>query len=95
MSDRGRLQQSAKAKCRGSRLGSAVTQGTRIALFRTPLLLGEDYLTDAVLRFMRDAGVRRVPVTGKQGELVGVLSLDDGAQKHRRTAYERRRINLR
>jgi CBS domain-containing protein len=44
---------------------------------RTPLLVGEDYLIDAVLRFMRDAGVRRVPVVGKQGELVGVLSLDD------------------
>jgi CBS domain-containing protein len=44
---------------------------------RTPLLVGEDYLIDAVLRFMRDAGVWRVPVVGKQGELVGVLSLDD------------------
>ena len=44
---------------------------------RTPLLVGEDYFIDAVLRFMRDAGVRRVPVVGKQGELVGVLSLDD------------------
>jgi CBS domain-containing protein len=44
---------------------------------RTPLLVGEDHLIDAVLRFMRDAGVRRVPVVGKQGELVGVLSLDD------------------
>lgn len=44
---------------------------------RSPLLVGEGHSIDTVLRFMRDVGVRRVPVVGKQGELVGVLSLDD------------------
>jgi CBS domain-containing protein len=44
---------------------------------RNPLLVGEDNSIDSVLSFMRDAGVRRVPVAGSHGELVGVLSLDD------------------
>jgi CBS domain-containing protein len=44
---------------------------------RSPLMVGADYSIDTVLCFMRDVGVRRVPVTGKQGELIGVLSLDD------------------
>jgi len=44
---------------------------------RSPLLIGEDHSLDAVLCFMRDAGVRRVPVVGKHSELLGVLSLDD------------------
>jgi len=44
---------------------------------RSPLLVGEDNSLDAVLGFMRDAGVRRVPVVGPHGELLGVLSMDD------------------
>jgi CBS domain-containing protein len=44
---------------------------------RAPLMVGADYSIDTVLCFMRDVGVRRVPVTGKQGELIGVLSIDD------------------
>lgn len=44
---------------------------------RNPLLVGEDDSLDATLIFMREAGVRRVPVVGRHGELVGVLSLDD------------------
>jgi CBS domain-containing protein len=44
---------------------------------RSPLMVGADYSIDTVLCFMRDAGVRRVPVTGEQGELIGVLSIDD------------------
>jgi len=44
---------------------------------RNPLLVGEDDSLDATLTFMREAGVRRVPVIGGRGELVGVLSLDD------------------
>jgi len=44
---------------------------------RNPLLAGEESSLDATLAFMGAAGVRRVPVLGKQGELVGVLSLDD------------------
>lgn len=44
---------------------------------RNPLLVGEDISMDAALGFMRDAGVRRVPVVGPRGELQGVLSVDD------------------
>jgi CBS domain-containing protein len=44
---------------------------------RTPLLIGEDHSLETLLLFMRDAGVRRVPVVGKKHELVGVLSFDD------------------
>lgn len=44
---------------------------------RSPLLVGENHSLDAVLRFMREVGVRRVPVTSAHGDLVGVLSLDD------------------
>jgi CBS domain-containing protein len=44
---------------------------------RAPLMIAEDASIDAALSFMRDAGVRRVAVTGSHGQLVGVLSLDD------------------
>lgn len=44
---------------------------------RSPLLISESHSLDALLCLMRDAGVRRVPVVGQEGELVGVLSLDD------------------
>lgn len=44
---------------------------------RNPLLVAENCSMDAVLAFMREAGVRRVPVIGAQRELVGVLSVDD------------------
>ena len=44
---------------------------------RNPLLISEDCALDATLGFMRDAGVRRVPVVRGDHELVGVLSLDD------------------
>lgn len=29
------------------------------------------------LRYMRDKGVRRMPVLGSEGELVGILTMDD------------------
>jgi CBS domain-containing protein len=29
------------------------------------------------IRYMRDKGVRRMPVVGKDGELIGILTLDD------------------
>jgi CBS domain-containing protein len=48
---------------------------------RNPLLVAEDNSLDAVLSFMGDAGVRRVPVVGPRGELLGVLSLDDVLQR--------------
>ena len=44
---------------------------------RNPLIVAEDCSLDAALSFMRDAGVRRVPVVGPHGELKGVLSVDD------------------
>ncbi|HTY49008.1 MAG TPA: CBS domain-containing protein [Steroidobacteraceae bacterium] len=44
---------------------------------RNPLLVRADCSLDATLSFMRDAGVRRVAVTKPDGELVGVLALDD------------------
>ena len=44
---------------------------------RSPLLAGEDQAVAAVLRHMRDVGVRRIPVVGARTQLVGVLSLDD------------------
>lgn len=44
---------------------------------RNPLIVAEDCSLDAALSFMRDAGVRRVPVVGSHGELKGVLSVDD------------------
>ncbi|HTY92666.1 MAG TPA: CBS domain-containing protein [Steroidobacteraceae bacterium] len=44
---------------------------------RNPLTVAEGQSVPAVLRHMRDLGVRRVPVVGSRNELVGVLSLDD------------------
>lgn len=44
---------------------------------RNPLLVSESSSIDAALCFMRDVGVRRVPVVGNAGELTGVLALDD------------------
>jgi CBS domain-containing protein len=44
---------------------------------RNPLLIEEDQSIEAVLRHMRDAGVRRVPVVDRSGTLTGVLSIDD------------------
>jgi CBS domain-containing protein len=44
---------------------------------RNPLVAGDSYALESMLRHMREAGVRRVPVVGLRSELVGVLSLDD------------------
>ena len=44
---------------------------------RDPLLAEEGQSLDAVLRHMREVGVRRVPVVDQLGFLIGVLSLDD------------------
>jgi CBS domain-containing protein len=41
------------------------------------LSVREDNSIDFALREMRRVGVRRVPVVGADGELVGVLSIDD------------------
>ena len=44
---------------------------------RNPLLIDEGQSIEAVLRHMREAGVRRVPVVDGTGALAGVLSIDD------------------
>jgi len=44
---------------------------------RDPLLIDEGQSIEAVLRHMREAGVRRVPVVDRSGALTGVLSIDD------------------
>ena len=44
---------------------------------RDPLLIDEAQSIEAVLRHMREAGVRRVPVVDRLGALTGVLSIDD------------------
>lgn len=44
---------------------------------REPVVAFEDESLGAALRKMRKIGVRRLPVVGKQEELVGVISLDD------------------
>lgn len=44
---------------------------------REPVVAFEDESVGAALKKMRKIGVRRLPVVGKQEELVGVISLDD------------------
>lgn len=44
---------------------------------REPIVAEEDSSVSAALRQMREIGVRRLPVVGVMGQLVGVLSLDD------------------
>jgi len=44
---------------------------------REPLLLSESETVENALREMRRRGVRRAPVVGDSGQLIGVVSLDD------------------
>jgi CBS domain-containing protein len=44
---------------------------------REPLLLSTSETLENALRTMRRRGVRRAPVVGDSGQLVGVVSLDD------------------
>jgi CBS domain-containing protein len=44
---------------------------------REPLVLGESETLESALRALRRRGVRRAPVVGDSGQLVGVVSLDD------------------
>lgn len=48
---------------------------------RNPLIVSEECPIDSALGFMRDAGVRRVPVVGAKERLVGVVSLDDVVER--------------
>jgi CBS domain-containing protein len=50
------------------------------AMTRELLTVREDDGVEFALREMRRRGVRRAPVVGKRGELVGVVSLDDVIQ---------------
>lgn len=42
-----------------------------------PVTVREDYELEDAVKLMRTRGVRILPVTGKEGELVGIVSLDD------------------
>lgn len=44
---------------------------------RDPLVIEDGQSIEVVLRHMREAGVRRVPVVDHSGALTGVLSIDD------------------
>ncbi len=44
---------------------------------RQPVVVDENASVGSALRDMRRVGIRRVPVTGRDGRLLGVLSLDD------------------
>jgi len=48
---------------------------------RDPLVIDEAQSIEAVLRHMREAGVRRVPVVDRSGALTGVLSIDDALER--------------
>jgi CBS domain-containing protein len=58
-----------EADPRSLRVGDVMTQ--------QPVTVGESESIEQALREMRRIGVRRLPVVGKRGELVGILSLDD------------------
>jgi predicted transcriptional regulator len=44
---------------------------------RQPVVAGEESSIASALQDMRQIGVRRLPIVGRAGQLVGVLSLDD------------------
>jgi len=44
---------------------------------RQPVVAGEGKSVSAALKEMRRVGVRRLPIVGEAGQLVGVVSLDD------------------
>ena len=58
-----------EADPRELRVGDIMTQ--------PPVTIGVAEPVEKALREMRRIGVRRLPVVGKRGELIGVLSLDD------------------
>ena len=57
------------ADVRSLRVGDVMT--------RQPVLAMEDSSVSVALHYMREIGVRRLPVVNRAGRLVGVLSLDD------------------
>jgi CBS domain-containing protein len=58
----------------------AVTVGD--AMTRNLLIAREADSVEFALREMRRRGVRRVPVVGTRGELVGILTVDDAVQHY-------------
>lgn len=44
---------------------------------RQPVLADESSSIESALNDMRRIGVRRLPIVGQSGQLIGVLSLDD------------------
>jgi CBS domain-containing protein len=58
-----------EADPRELRVGDIMTQ--------PPVTIGVAEPVEKALREMRRIGVRRLPVVGKRGELIGILSLDD------------------
>jgi CBS domain-containing protein len=54
---------------RALRVGDVMTQ--------QPIVIGEEAAIETALEQMRRSGVRRLPVVGQRGELLGVLSLDE------------------
>lgn len=57
------------ADIRSLRVGDVMT--------RNPLVVDEEKSLGYALKEMRGMGVRRIPIVGSAGDLVGVLSLDD------------------
>jgi CBS domain-containing protein len=51
------------------RVGDVMTQ--------QPIVISEEASVETALEQMNSSGVRRLPVVGQRGELVGVLSLDE------------------
>lgn len=67
---------------RGTAAGLAPAAARVADVMSTPVIwCTEDQDTDQVLRMMGDAQVRRVPVVGVGGELVGMVSIGDLATK--------------
>ncbi len=58
-----------EADARSLRVGDVMT--------RQPVLTLEDSSVPVALHYMREIGVRRLPVVNRAGRLAGVLSLDD------------------
>lgn len=61
-------------------LGQGVDPGSltvRDVMTRGPVVVNEDRSLGFALGEMRRIGVRRMPIVGAAGELIGVLSLDD------------------
>lgn len=59
--------------------GELNARATRVAdIMRTPVICASETEDSSVaLARMRDHGVRRLPITGDHGKLVGIVTLDD------------------